>query len=223
MKGGMGCLSRKKVIGTLVLVAFVLLAVYMFVPVNGQTKTFKVYMAKDAIPPGKILEANMIRTKEVLQLENWMMTDLNQVKGMVSSTPIPKDRFIDVGTFTTDIPILFQQGEGEYTVRTKPEYANGGRIAAGDLVNVIYVPRPNGNNKEDGQGEVIAREVMVLSVRTQFGGDVHDGKGREDDPSKAPFAVTLKSSESISTVLAAKQENGFISLHVVKKGGIVTK
>lgn len=211
--------SRKRLFLGLLLVLFVVVAVYFFVPNNGEERKAKVYLAKESIPAGEVIDPKRFTTTEVTVPADWMVKDLKQIKDKRAVRKIEAGRFIDENDFSDKVPLLFKEGEGEYTIKTKPEYANGGRIAVEDVVDVIFVKRPQGGvnpTNEVSDGEIVASDVTILSVRTQLGKDVTETK--KDDMSNAPHAVVLKVDKDTAAKLANRQEMGTLSLYVKKKG-----
>ncbi|KZE78179.1 hypothetical protein AV654_19580 [Paenibacillus elgii] len=212
--------SRKRLFLGLSLVLIVVISVYVFVPNSGEERKAKVYLAKESIPAGEVIDPKRFTTTEVTVPADWMVKDLKQIKDKRAVRKIEAGRFIDENDFSDKVPLLFKEGEGEYAIKTKPEYANGGRVAIEDIVDVIFVKRPQGganasNELLDG-GEIVATDVTILSIRTQLGKDVAETK--KDDMSNAINSVVLKVDENTATKLANRQEMGTLSLYVKKKG-----
>ncbi len=213
---------KKRAFGAMVLVLLALVVVWILVPAQGQKeKSVEVWVAKETIPAGEeaISNKNLLKVK-VPEAESWMITDPEKLKGKRSVRAILAGRFIDESDFEEDMPIVFQDGEGEYTIKAKPEYVNGGRINPGDTVSVIYVPREAATS--DGfiraeRGESKVRGVTVLSIRTQYAQDV-DETNKKSDINNVPASIVLKVTEDQAAVLAAQQENGTLSLFVTRRG-----
>ncbi len=182
---------------------------------NSESKaTEKVYVAKSSIPIGERVSEDDFVLKEVNKKYDWMIDNPNEVDGKVAQSTIEDGRFLDKSNLGEKKPLLYEKGEGEYSIKTKPEYVNGGKIDVGNTVDVIYTPR-QGSNKSDGKGEVVAEKLTVLSIRSQQGTDVEDSTGTGQN--NVPYAVTLKANEDDATKLAWAQENGALSLFLNKQ------
>lgn len=208
-------LKRKRSLLSIILIIVILLFVYFLVPEPGEKETYEVYLAKETITPGTKINSSLFKKGEVLELYPWMITNLDEIQHMDIARLIEKDSFLHINDFTDKNPIYFRIGEGEFTVRARTEYLNGGRVEPGDIVNVIWVERLSDNMKQNGKGETIAKELSVLSVRSQAGTEVNE----DTDRNTSPYAVTLKTNQLIAEKLAWYQENGSLSLFVVRKEG----
>ncbi|MEC2400494.1 Flp pilus assembly protein CpaB [Bacillus subtilis] len=182
---------------------------------NSESKTTeKVYVAKASIPIGERVSEDDFVLKEVNKKYAWMVDNPSEVEGKVAQATIEDGRFLDKSNLGEKKPLLYKSGEGEYSIKTKPEYVNGGKIDVGDTVDVIYTPR-QGNDKSDDKGEIVAKKLTVLSIRSQQGTDIEDSKGSGQN--NVPYAVTLKANEDDAIKLAWAQENGALSLFLKKQ------
>lgn len=216
-------MSRKRLIAVLMIILLVVFVVFIFYPADRSQKTYEVYMTKDSFTPGDSVDKKKITTKKVTQVEPWMIQDLKDIEGMKAKRVIDVGRYLDKGDFSTDTPVAFQEGEGEYTVKAKVEYINGGRAEVGDIVDVIFVKRQSGAQQQLDPittGETVFRNVMVISVRNQYGKDIKD-MNKKEDLSAVPASVTLKVTEQQSDKLAWCQENGTVSFRVIRKGELI--
>jgi len=219
----MGILLKKRmaVLGVLVLLALAI--IYVINPAGDKKeKTTEVYVAKEMLAAGDDADSKFLVKVPVSRQEEWMISDLGDLKGKKWTRNVPPGRYLDINDVSDESPIVFSDNEGEFSIRTKPEFVNGGRIAPGDIVRVIYVPNPNSANQDltvvqQPKGEVVVRDVVVLSVRTQYAKDVEDYE-KKNDYTSVPASIVLKVNEDQAEDLAWYQENGSLSLYVVKKG-----
>lgn len=200
-------------------------AIWFLLP-NGEQEadSVDVWVVKEAIAAGEELTEDSVSKASVPEAEEWMVSDLNEIKGMRSLRTIAPGRYLDKEDFTSDLPIVFTDGEGEYTIRTKPEYVNGGRIKPGDRVDVIFVPKENGTAETGSfqQGINSIEDVVVLSIRTQYAKGVDD-TAEKNDINNVPASVTLKVVKEQAKILAGQQERGTLSLFVKKRGETVSE
>lgn len=207
----MGGKSRKVLFVFLVVV--VLFAVYLIIPDSNDIEYHSVYQVKSTLHPGEIVQDHHFRRVDVIQKEDWMVSDISLIIGKKTTRLIPANRYVDINDFEDNVPILFEKGQGEYTISARVDQLNGGRIEPGDHVKVIFVERDDGD--EIQPGIILPGQYTVVSVRTQWGEDVDNAKSSSNS-STAPAAVTLKVHERDAQTLAAYQEHGFLSVMVVK-------
>ncbi|MFT9494225.1 MULTISPECIES: Flp pilus assembly protein CpaB [Bacillota] len=204
----------KKTLTVLVVMLLFSVTIYMFLPTSKGASTYEVYYVKEALPAGEYVSEDSLAKRKVYEKFDWMIEELDDVEGLVPQRSIPSGRFVDINDFDKNQPLTYKKGEGEYTIRTKTEYVNGGKIEVGDVVDVIFTPRQSRDGDSDKKGEVISEKLTVISVRTSQGEDIEDSERNQ-----TPYAVTLKAQSEDAVKLAWGQENGALSLFLIKTGG----
>lgn len=187
---------------------------YVLLPGDNENDKHMVYTAKKNLPAGEFLTEKDLIKREVNEKFEWMVTDLKQVSGKVPQQNIISGRFLDKTNFEKDMPVIYEENEGEYTIKTKTEYVNGGNVDVGDVVDVIYTQQ----SKEAGsdRGQLLAENLVVVSVRTQDAEDIETAKEKKKNPT--PYAVTLKMDVQNAQDLAWGQETGTLSLFLKNAG-----
>ncbi|MEK5394005.1 RcpC/CpaB family pilus assembly protein [Margalitia sp. FSL K6-0131] len=191
-----------------------LMTIYLLLPGVHNGKKFEVYVAKQTLEPGEKLDENVVKKQAVTKKEGWMIDDFKKVEGKNLQKKVSKGRFLDMSDFNSRPVVNYQINEGEYSIKTKTEYVNGGDVSEGDVVDIIFTPRQVSGKIGNQQGQVIAQGT-VISVRTQQGQNIKD-----DKRNPTPYAITLKVTSEDALKLAWGQENGALSLFLRSQGGV---
>jgi len=206
----------KKALLFIGLFAFFVISAAFVLPKDDEEEYTMIYVANEALAPGDRINEEQLRLEPINEVQDWMVTDFAELQGLyVGSVGIEVNRYIDKSLLDSKAPIIYEEGEGEYTIKTQTEYVNGGKIRVGDKVNVIATPLRS-QNELIGKGTTVATDVTVISIRTRQGEDMEMVK-EETNKNEAPYAVTLKTDFETAKELAWGQENGTLSLFLLNK------
>lgn len=193
----------------------------------------KVYVAKEEIPKNKTIDLkNDIELKDLPNkyVTDQMVTNLDQLAGQKAANGIAKGSFIQSDSL---VPISnLQDGEREITINLNADLGINGRVAPGDIVDVVasFAKEREGDNSAGDYrradipynvaGTLVPNARVVAVGQAKEEGDVRP-QGNAGDPALEGIARTVAVTFAVSARDASRLAYGesfAVSLRIVRSG-----
>lgn len=218
--------KTQKIVALILIVLALALAAYAWVVSNRMAEEQKaqlprlesVVVAKDRIPAGTLISADMLKTAMFPARPEGAYADLAAVVGKIAAADVAADEAILAERLGGGLRAMLQHigpDERAIAVRVDEVIAVGNRLAPGDRVDVFATLNRNGTEIDDTQARLLLERLPVLAFGSK---DVGGGSGKtgeagsraSDTPKTAVLAVKITDVDRL--VLAANSGHLILAL-----------